>query len=186
MLVNLSPKPTFRTQGERWAKEYNRWRMSLSKEDRNDCEIEKKVALRFNDIFVPTGICGVYKSCYDADGINYNCRQHAMYGNKFFRKLKGIESVEERIKYTRNCWFYGVADNAEQVVEFYNRNEDGVFSGNHVIVFFDVYRDKRFPFSGWRWHKWGPYIGTKKPSKEYLNDEPEIDHVICFNIYKVV
>lgn len=26
---------------------------------------------------------------------------------------------------------------------------------------------------GWRWHKWGPYIGDGEPTTEYLDDEPE-------------
>jgi hypothetical protein len=33
---------------------------------------------------------------------------------------------------------------------------------------------------GWRWHKWGPYIGDKKPTREYLVNEPEIDAVYVF------
>lgn len=39
------------------------------------------------------------------------------------------------------------------------------------------------PFSGgWRWHKWGTYLGTKDPQTEYLHDEPVIDRVCCFSI----
>jgi hypothetical protein len=26
---------------------------------------------------------------------------------------------------------------------------------------------------GWRWHKWGPYIGIGEPLEEYLDDEKE-------------
>jgi len=38
---------------------------------------------------------------------------------------------------------------------------------------------------GWRWHKWGPYIGTKQPRHEYLYDEgPEITRVCLFQIYE--
>ena len=28
---------------------------------------------------------------------------------------------------------------------------------------------------GWRWHKWGQYIGLGKPEHEYLDDETEFD-----------
>lgn len=37
---------------------------------------------------------------------------------------------------------------------------------------------------GWRWHKWGPYIGKKTPTTEYLDDEPEIDHIFVYHIYE--
>lgn len=28
---------------------------------------------------------------------------------------------------------------------------------------------------GWRWHKWGPYVGEGEPTREYLDDEPGFD-----------
>lgn len=37
---------------------------------------------------------------------------------------------------------------------------------------------------GWRWHKWGEYIGTHKPQCEYLHDEPEIEEVWVFDVKK--
>lgn len=190
MLVNLSPKPTFRAESEKWAKEYKRYEISgYTKKERMEFKIEKVKSKKFHEIFVPTEICGVYRqgiAYIDGNVINRNCRQHALYDNKFFRRLRNIESLKDRVKYEENCWYYGVADNVEQVVDFYNKNEEGIFSGNHVIMYFDVYRHKDSPCSGWRWKKWGPYIGTKNSRAEYLNDEPEIDHVICFSIYKVV
>jgi hypothetical protein len=36
---------------------------------------------------------------------------------------------------------------------------------------------------GWRWHKWGPYIGEHEPTTEYLADEPKIDEVWVFHIF---
>lgn len=38
---------------------------------------------------------------------------------------------------------------------------------------------------GWRWHKWGPYIGRGEPTTEYLYDEPEFDEVYVYHIYLV-
>lgn len=39
---------------------------------------------------------------------------------------------------------------------------------------------------GWRWHKWGAYIGEKQPQYEYLYDEgPEITRVCLFYIYEL-
>jgi len=38
---------------------------------------------------------------------------------------------------------------------------------------------------GWRWHKWGPYIGGGKPKCEYLDDETGFDDgVYCYHVYE--
>jgi len=40
---------------------------------------------------------------------------------------------------------------------------------------------------GWRWHKWGPYIGTKNPRCEYLyNEGSEFEEVYVFQIYEIL
>jgi hypothetical protein len=40
---------------------------------------------------------------------------------------------------------------------------------------------------GWRWHKWGEYIGEKSPQYEYLYDEGnEIEEVYCYHVYEHV
>lgn len=33
---------------------------------------------------------------------------------------------------------------------------------------------------GWRWHKWGEYVGLQDPQCEYLYDEPIIELVYAF------
>lgn len=38
---------------------------------------------------------------------------------------------------------------------------------------------------GWRWHKWGPYIGTFEARYEYLDDEEGIDQVLIGHLYEV-
>ena len=38
---------------------------------------------------------------------------------------------------------------------------------------------------GWRWHKWGDYIGTHSPTTEFIYDEKDIDHVYCYFIVKL-
>lgn len=40
---------------------------------------------------------------------------------------------------------------------------------------------------GWRWHKWGTYIGEGAPTTEYLDDEPEFnDGVWTYHVYPVL
>jgi len=38
---------------------------------------------------------------------------------------------------------------------------------------------------GWRWHKWGEYIGSQTPTTEYLYDEENIDKVFVYHIYEL-
>jgi hypothetical protein len=77
---------------------------------------------------------------------------------------------------------YGVADNLNQVRK-------------HLLTFIShptrqfclsvtwIHKDDG---SGWRWHKWGGYIGKKKPKHEYLKDEgPDIQKVLVYNLHEV-
>lgn len=53
-------------------------------------------------------------------------------------------------------------------------------------VFFTWIRKSEEPESGgWRWHKWGEYLGVHEPTTEYLYDEPEIEAVVTVRIVEV-
>lgn len=191
MLVNLRPKKNFRTMTEIHAKYINRaWWSDATKKEKEYWELKKHKPLNFyKDLFIPTEFVGVYMGSSDEDMINIWSTNHAFYGNRQYRKVRKQlikSSIQDAINYENNCWTFGVADNLKQIVDFYNANEEGFFKGNHVITCFEVHRNPEEPYSGWRWHKWGRYIGTQKPMCEYLNDEPEIESVICFSIYKVI
>ena len=180
MLVNLSPKKTFNTEAEKHAKYMNR--------HVREYDDKKYKAWRFTDLFTPTQYTGVYM-CWDKGIINSWCKQRIVYNSKtYYNTLHNIRrnGIRDYISYENNVWYYGVADNIEQVLELYNKNEFGYFKGNHVILYSEVIKNPNEPCSGWRWHKWGEYIGTQKPRCEYLNDEPEIDRVITFSIVKVI
>ena len=77
---------------------------------------------------------------------------------------------------------YGVADNLEQIKEKYK----AFLTSEQKFVFevTPVYKSHQEAEGGWRWHKWGEYIGTQIPTCEYLYDEPIIEEVMCFHIYK--
>lgn len=82
-------------------------------------------------------------------------------------------------------WFgpYGVCDNYQQVLDqcpMLTEDESRRF----VITVKEVRRELQHPEGGWRWHKWGAYIGTKTPTCEYLYDEPEIESVFVYHIYE--
>lgn len=79
---------------------------------------------------------------------------------------------------------YGVADSVEQVVAYFHAEIDDP-DHTYLIVMTAILREHQPPDGGWRWHKWGPYIGTQNPKCEYLYDETDIDLVWCFHIYEV-
>ena len=85
---------------------------------------------------------------------------------------------------------YGVADNIEQIKEHYKRWLDDP-KLKWVITVTPVFQDKskKGEGGGWRWHKWGPYIGTLNPQHEYLDDEDFGEdfqgYVLCYHIYPV-
>lgn len=79
---------------------------------------------------------------------------------------------------------HGVADNVEQV----KKRFANVIANPDVqicIALMPVFKSKEPEDGGWRWHKWGEYIGTQNPQCEYLYNEPDIDLVLCFHVYVV-
>lgn len=78
---------------------------------------------------------------------------------------------------------YGVADNIDQIKE---RFKDMIDSDNPLIISVTEMKKKNQPEDGgWRWHKWGEYIGKQEPQSEYLYDEPNIDSVYVFHVYAI-
>ena len=62
-----------------------------------------------------------------------------------------------------------------------------IFPSWGIIAVTPVFQHKG-ETDGWRWHKWGPYIGTLNPQYEYLDDEnfgDDFEYVLCFELYKV-
>ena len=85
---------------------------------------------------------------------------------------------------------YGVADNIKQIKRYYKKQIKDT-NNKFVISVTPVYQDKnnRGKCDGWRWHKWGVYIGKLKPKCEYLDDEDFGDDfkcVYCFEMHYVV
>lgn len=79
---------------------------------------------------------------------------------------------------------YGVCDNYKQILEKYNWLEND--NDKYVIGLCKVIKTEQPKKGGWRWHKWGDYIGTHEITQEYIADEENIDFVYCFNIHKII
>ena len=84
---------------------------------------------------------------------------------------------------------YGVADSIDQIKEYFKEEiEDS--NRKYFITATPVFQDKqnKGKDGGWRWHKWGEYIGKLYSKCEYLDDEDfgdDFKYVICFHLYEV-
>jgi hypothetical protein len=78
---------------------------------------------------------------------------------------------------------YGVCDSPEQLLSLYDFEKD---PRKLCIAFTELLKEDQEPSGGWRWHKWGPYIGKQKPQYEYLFDEPIIERVYVYHIIELL
>ena len=82
---------------------------------------------------------------------------------------------------------YGVGDSIEQIKEYFKEEIEDP-NRKYFIAVTPVFQDKENKGGGWRWHKWGEYIGKLEPKCEYLDDEDfgdDFEYVICFHLYEV-
>lgn len=77
---------------------------------------------------------------------------------------------------------YGVCDDYQQVIDACPELRDP--DRRFVIRVTEVRKDRQESSGGWRWHKWGEYIGKQTPTTEYLYNEPVIDRVFVYHIYE--
>lgn len=120
-------------------------------------------------------------------------RNRAMYGS-MKRDGSAATYAEQDLASSEDRWSefyettisaYGVCDNLAQVKERYA--EAIAHPTNPVVISMTKLTKKnQYPEGGWRWHKWGEYIGTQDPQCEYLADEPVIEEVYVFHVYPVV
>jgi len=76
---------------------------------------------------------------------------------------------------------YGVCDHWTQILARWPELDTDP-DHRYLITLTPHRRADQPPNGGWRWHKWGPYIGVFKPQCEYLHDEPEVSEVFSFHI----
>lgn len=95
--------------------------------------------------------------------------------------LRGYESYPD----LENHGSSGVCDGLENLMEVMG----GVLNDperKFVVTLTPVHRDpsNKGHGGGWRWHKWGEYIGAFDAQCEYLDDEEGIDTVYCYHVYE--
>lgn len=80
---------------------------------------------------------------------------------------------------------YGVCDSPEQFMDHAIGQWLAASERKFTVSFTCVRKSEQPEIGGWRWHKWGEYIGKKKPRYEYLYDEgPEITEVYVYHVYE--
>jgi hypothetical protein len=83
--------------------------------------------------------------------------------------------------------FYGVADTYEQILNNPEYKEQFIDAPKkYVLLFGLIYKSDQPEHGGWRWHKWGHYIGEKTITTEYLYDEKDINSVVIFHFYEIL
>ena len=113
-------------------------------------------------------------------GIYDNC--HFNFSN-FLPKSMILASYETELPDDLEA--YGVCDSIEQWKDHY-RALIQLANRYFTVGFTEVRRADQTASGGWRWHKWGPYIGTHEPQCEYLYDEIGIDAVLTFSVVEKV
>lgn len=88
-------------------------------------------------------------------------------------RLTGLERVPT----------YGVCDNWEQVIAVWPEIQSS--PERFCLLLTAIRRDEQPAYGGWRWHKWGEYIGVQNPTHEYLYDDKHIDSVFVFSIVEL-
>lgn len=163
----------------------------------NTKEIERRKKIALDNNFKYCSQCddelvletGIYRSSCDfnfpedeflekIDGFNYN--------NSRLKKGEDILDLFRDGKYVEQ---YGVADSINQIKDFY-KDQLRDPANNFIIAVTPVFQDKnnKGKGGGWRWHKWGQYIGKLTSQCEYLDDEEfgeDFEYILTFHLYSV-
>ena len=114
----------------------------------------------------------------DEKQIQEGCYEITHYGSSAWPP-----GYEQYPKFKSHHSSYGVCDNLSQILQKIPEIEQDQ-NRQFIITLTPVIKKNQSRRGGWRWHKWGEYIGTQEPTTEYLYDEPIIKKVYAFHIYE--
>lgn len=126
------------------------------------------------DIQNPTGLKKITTGIYE--GYFYHnideIKQYPYFNSiEDFKKLNFLEP-------------FGVCDSYKDIERVYKKHPIYINPDKCCIILSPI---KKTENSGWRWHKWGTYIGKQKRiGCEYLKDELHIDEIKLFHFYKIL
>ena len=177
-------------------KEYNE-RIKKCRENYPDIAHYFKEISKLEDKFIPyiqvfkaldwdkyTIIEADYRSSWDFDGI-YVCALNSNHTIEALTDYREVRNFNSPIYWCN----YGVCDNASQALDYYDslykQHEDYMKNKKFIILLSPMFKEDQPKNGGWRWHKWGQYIGKYESKCEYLYDEEGIDYVYCFTILEI-
>lgn len=102
---------------------------------------------------------------------------------EFWPKHLEENDFEEYPELPGLCDAYGVCDNLDQV-KWRCPTIVGSGSRKFIIILREIRKSDQPAQGGWRWHKWGEYIGAHYITSEYLYDEKVVDRVLVFHVYE--
>lgn len=82
---------------------------------------------------------------------------------------------------------YGVCDTPEQFISKFGKLLESQPS-KYAVFFTHIKKnpDNKGRGGGWRWHKWGQYVGDGEPQFEYLDDEEGFEGgVFTYHIHDI-
>lgn len=132
-------------------------------------EIQEKNIKLIPDEVVPEGVF--------VSGLNWSIELEGM-------TIHRIDTLDEM-----SAWGYGLCDNAEQAVKVYHQLiSDGYGDENfiYILVLSPITRKNQPEEGGFRYHKWGEYIGVQNLQHEYLYDDKHIDLVYFYSIRRII
>ena len=143
--------------------------------------------LKWKDILehLSTGVYEFY-DCNDPMFDDIKFKTHEYVPIELAKKLH-YDYIRENDKNIYMSHPYGVCDNWKQIFEKIHKLKYYQESTEKFCIFLCRHRKIDQPdWGGWRWHKWGRYIGEYEPQAEYLYDEPEIDEVFTFHVARII
>lgn len=78
---------------------------------------------------------------------------------------------------------FGVCDNYKQILKRYPELKHS--DRNFIVSLTPIKKSDEPSNYGWRWEKWGKYIGHQKVVATYLANEPFIDEIYVYHIFEI-
>lgn len=157
----------------------------------NKAELKRRKAIAKKNNF--TWTAQYDKSLILETGI-YICNCDFNFSHEEFEEYKGLLNIPLKDEYemfspTYHKAQYGVADSVEQIKNYFREEVEDPDKAYFIAVT-PVFQDpgRKGKGGGWRWHKWGEYIGELDIKCEYLDDEDfgkDFDCVLTFHIYPI-
>lgn len=105
---------------------------------------------------------------------------HYLHTKDEFPKLQEYSKQDDQYMQS-----YGVCDDIDQWKDYYSKLIDDE-NRKFCVSFTAIHKKNEPERDGWRWHKWGAYIGNKNPQHEYIYDEDhDIETVYVYHIYEI-